>query len=381
MSNSEYNTPYNCNIEDIIQIDENAKFERIYLISGLRRSGNHLLLQLLNCVFDDNSILFINDFPSLMANDSENQEEQYYDFTNEKKFKKALVNISYGHSTFKCEQGQNTTKLMTPNTINNLKNESKNWTIKSKKILIMSFEDQYIFRMDMVENSLKSHCTNIKKIIIIRDILNCFSSRIKALCERNKNYQNIDPLFEKIVKKGTYFKTDYTTLDIWKEHLYKSYYNNSEYIVFNYNIFLCDEDKKKELITKLDIKYNPELFKYTSTFGHGSSYDSVQTATNSIIKYYSRFNEPICDNNLKEFFKNIFLDKQIINYLNEYFKMKILQIDDNNYMLDICDETHNKTLIDMKNILNGGKIEQYYKNKYEKYKIKYNNLKNSDIFF
>lgn len=84
--NTEYDTPYGCNANDTIKINTNAKFDRIYLISGLRRSGNHLLLQILNCSFDDNSILFINDFPSMLGDDIDNQEEQFNLFKTQKHF-------------------------------------------------------------------------------------------------------------------------------------------------------------------------------------------------------------------------------------------------------------------------------------------------------
>lgn len=68
------------NTNDCIQLPKEAVFKKIYLVSGLRRSGNHLLLQILNCSFADHSILFINDFPSLNNNDIEYCSEQFKQF-------------------------------------------------------------------------------------------------------------------------------------------------------------------------------------------------------------------------------------------------------------------------------------------------------------
>jgi hypothetical protein len=279
-----------------------------------------------------------------------------------------------------------------------------------------------------LESVLQYEPPNEKDVEVNIELID--KKREDALDNYKEKNEPINPLFEKIVKRGTYFKTDYETLEIWKEHLKKCYYeNNSEYIVFNYNIFLCNEDKKKEIFDKLDITYNPNLFKYTSTFGHGSSYGSTQTVTDSIINYYSRFNEKICEDALKDFFKSIFKNEEIINDLNTHFAMKLILDDGTKYTLEICngvnnksdeinptqnntlnstqsntldstqsntlnstqsntlnsaqnntlDSTQSNTLnsikIDMSDILTGGDTEQYYKNKYKKYKIKYNNLK------
>jgi hypothetical protein len=375
---TEYDTPYGCNASDTIKINSNAKFDRIYLISGLRRSGNHLLLQILNCSFDENSILFINDFPSMLNDDIDNQEEQFDLFKTKKEFRKFLVTISYGSSTFKCSSGIGSTKLLNKNIIDDLENQSQ-WTVQEKKILIMSFEDQYIFRMNEIADSLKQHSDNIFKIIAIRDILNCFSSRIKAQCDRNTKYDGkIEPVFKKNVERGGYFKTDFETVKIWKEHLYKCYYKNDtndEYIVFNYNNFLCSDENKRKIFDKLEIPYNSQLFQYTSTFGQGSSFGSAESVVSPIVEYFGRFGQKICEKQLTVFFKSIFTDKILINeYLKKYFNMELIPSENNTYNLKICDVPE-PIIVDMSEIMTGGNAEIYYKHKYIKYKNKYNGVK------
>lgn len=160
--------------------------------------------------------------------------------------------------------------------------------------------------MNEIADSLKEYSYNIFKIIAIRDILNCFSSRLKAQCDRNTKYIDgkILPTFKKNVERGGYFKTDFETVKIWKEHLYKCYYNtNDEYIVFNYNNFLCSDDNKRKIFDKLDIQYNSQLFQYTSTFGQGSSFGSAENVVSSIVEYFGRFGQKICEEKLNTFLR------------------------------------------------------------------------------
>ena len=238
------------NIDDCVRLHHNVFFNKIFLVSGLRRSGNHLLLQILNCSFPDNSILFINDFPSLRNNDIDHYLEQIIQFKVNGYIKKSLIDISYSSSSFNCGDGiTNISKLIIKNDIDNLYDKSSEW---NDKILIMSFEDQHIKIMDEIANTLNSRCTKLYKIIIIIDILNCFASRFATICDRENKYyydKSINKLtkdlnFSELIDRGGFFKTDSTIYDIWIEH--NSYSINSNYITFNYNKFLCfSEDYKK----------------------------------------------------------------------------------------------------------------------------------------
>jgi len=137
--------------------------------------------------------------------------------------------------------------------VNNLTEVSKLWLDRSK-ILIMSFEDQSIDKMNMIAETLKNRCNKLYKIIILRDILNCFSSRFQALCDRENTYDDIDNKFYKIVNCGVFFKTDYKTIKLWLEH--HSFINNSDYIIFNYNMFLCKDINKIAIFDQLDIPFS-----------------------------------------------------------------------------------------------------------------------------
>ena len=117
------------NITNCVKLHKSAKFNKIYLVSGLRRSGNHLLLQILNCSFPDNSILFINDFPSLTNENINFQEEQFNQFEQNGLINKKLITMSYNYSFFLCEKCiTNIKKLIDIDDINILESVSENWT-------------------------------------------------------------------------------------------------------------------------------------------------------------------------------------------------------------------------------------------------------------
>lgn len=392
------------NINDCVRLHEEAFFNKIYLVSGLRRSGNHLLLQILNCSFSDNSVLFINDFPSLKNHDIDNYMEQFIQFKTNGYIKKSLIEISYNNSSFFCGHTiTNKNKLINKDDIDNLYNKSKEWTNKSEdlnnKILIMSFEDQHISVMDNIAAILKNRCTNLYKIIIIRDILNCFASRFAAICNRDNKYKynmnesrlQADINFTELVKRGGFFKTDSIIYNMWLEH--SSYSKNNDYIIFNYNKFLClSEDYKKEIFKKLDIEYNELLFKEKSTYGHSSSYNPSNGKNMIEIKndeYFWRFSNNICSQQtIKKInidfiiiLNRILSDEIILTKLRDDFIIDITKINnisiqdkynrfkqEPTYNIKICSEERSLKFPEF----------LYYKNKYLKYKHKYLEYKNKN---
>jgi hypothetical protein len=265
----------------------------------------------------------------------------------------------------------------------------------------MSFEDQHIKIMDEISNTLISRCIKLYKIIIIRDILNCFASRFAAICDRENKYyhdKSINKLtkdlnFSELINRGGFFKTDSTIFDIWIEH--NSYSIDSNYITFNYNKFLCfSEDYKKEIFKKLDIPYNELLFKEKSTYGHGSSYNpsNGQIVTKSKNDdYFWRFIDNIClqisdnkiikkiDINFVRILNRILNDEMILEILRNNFVIDITKItnvvptnknskikQEPYYKIKICSE---ERLIKFPEFL-------YYMSKYLKYKNKYLAYKN-----
>ena len=73
------------------------------LIGGIRRSGNHLLMQQIVCNNPDNSVLLVNDFPSLRGRHE--RAAQFAKFKESSVVKAHLISIATNkHSTFSCEE-------------------------------------------------------------------------------------------------------------------------------------------------------------------------------------------------------------------------------------------------------------------------------------
>lgn len=367
-----YYEKYKAKIYDYCVLSQDAQFDKVYLVSGLRRSGNHLLLQTIFCSCPDNSVLFINDFPSLFGveYDDTHIENQFNVFERVGMFRKSLATISYTDSgKFKCGS-ESTNKLIEDENINNLKEITKEWKDR-KKILIFSLEDQQIKSMDRIANIFKNRANNIYKIIAIRDVINCFSSRIKAHCDRKKLYANLNSdtidykVSQTIREKGGLFVTNMDTLGIWLNYFEAR--NNQEYIIFNYNKIIKDDKEKIKLCKKLNIVYNPKFFEEKSTFGKGSSF---APATSEIDK-----SSTLSQDDKKSLSKRF----SGIEYCEEEHKVVIDTIIRYNELVrDVCDyfslELTDKDKEDILKIVEqkGG----YYK-KYLKYKNKYLQLKNN----
>jgi len=351
-----------------------AQFDKVYLVSGLRRSGNHLLLQTIYCNCPPESILFINDFPALLGEQYTdlNIELQYNVFEKTGMFRKSSVYIPYSDSgKFKCG-GDTSNKLIRKEDIDNLEAVSATWTYR-KKILIISFEDQLIEKMSRVRRMFESRCNKIYEIIIIRDIINCFASRIKAYCDRKKAHLEPDKssneykISSSIYEKGGLFVTNIQTLELWHNHF--SNCSNPSYIVFNYNKIICDDREKELLCAKLDVQYKEEYFKEASTFGKGSSF-GAQSSVDSLMTRFS--NLQFCEKEQETLMTEILSNPIIIQILKEQFLLDLTHTD-KEYLLKVCarDKIHNVPKFNpYLEPQEGG----YYE-KYLKYKNKYMNLK------
>jgi len=371
---------YNVNIYDYCKLSSDAQFDRIYLVSGLRRSGNHLLLQSIFCSCADQSVLFINDFPSLLGIQFTDEmiELQYRVFLTHGLLRKACIMIPYSDSgKFNCGDG-NANKLIPKTQINNLEEYTKTWTTR-EKILIISFEDQPISNMTRIKELFSKRANKIYEIIIIRDILNCFASRIKACCDRKKTHIAFDEsseeykISESIHKKGGLFVTNTDTLTLWNNHL--THVNTGEYIVFNYNKIICSEEEKIALCRNLEIEYNPLHFAETSTFGSGSSYGNSKTIyVDSLLTRFS--NIEFCEKYQEDLLISILGNEEIIRVLKDTFLLELTQ-DEQNFILKICGKPAEKRVNKLtKYVEPESHIGGYYA-KYIKYKNKYLQLKNN----
>jgi hypothetical protein len=321
---------------EFVNLSLASQFDKIYLVSGLRRSGNHLLIQMLGCSCSGNKLLYINSMPDEYYDGTDTLEQQYSEFMSEGKISKHLINMNYGDSALNC--GNKTdilNALIKKDEIDNLEKISETWTERDHT-LILSFEDQEIDKMEPIAHMFGSRCNKLYKVLIIRDILNCFSSRFQYLCKEHIYDGKVpDEKYKKLVEKGGFFKTDMDTLRMWRRHA--DYIHNPEYVIFNYNLFLCSDEFKEELFRRLEIPNNPEFYTETSSYGHGSSYTPLerQEAQFDPIFLLQRFANTTCkrvcneqivdtvDMNFIKMLKYILENEELLDILKSHFMMDI----------------------------------------------------------
>lgn len=237
----------------------------IIIISGLQRSGNHLFIKLLIESLDK-KVVFINDF---------------------KKKNKPNINLFNGL----IFDGHYLSK-----NINNLI-ELKDLEKKKIDYLVISTEEYFIDEIEKLYNYFGKTKTKIKKVFIMRDLLNLTASRLEFM----KNFERGYPMY-----------TDQMFINNWLD--YFNYTKREDIITLNYNEFMIKKDsyiiKKFE---KLDIVYkhkHKQDIKITHTlFGKGSSFSKKNT---NYLERYKLFKN---HKTIKKILKN----KDIKRILKEHF--------------------------------------------------------------
>ena len=171
----------------------NNQIDKLYLINGLARSGNHLFISWLLSSLD-NEIYYLN-----------NIKTRLFGLIGGKK--DIDINIIYNYHSI-CSDNKYGSKFdkNIKKKLTKKKNVYNFLTKKKKiKILIFSMENKKFERLNVIEK-LFTNANKIYKIITIRDILNLFSSRIKS--EQILNFSNTK-------NKTWQYETDKLTILWW----------------------------------------------------------------------------------------------------------------------------------------------------------------------
>jgi hypothetical protein len=265
-------------------------FDKVYIVNGLARSGNHLFLSWLISGFNKGEVYYLN-----------NVKPRYYGLIGGKE-KLHLDKIIKYHTV--CSDNKYGKKLDDNIRLNLVKQKEMNDFLMGKpdqkiKVLILSMENKKVKRIEEVANKF-TNATKIYKCIVIRDILNLFSSRIESELL--------------LSRKSDYYETDKVTIDYWMDNY--DHINNQKYITYNYNNFLCYLEFRKKLAKKLDINFKKTKITYNK-YGltQGSSFKENAKGPKTIFFLRWLKNK---DHKLIKFLLN---DEKILGILCQDFSM------------------------------------------------------------
>jgi hypothetical protein len=277
----------------------NTRIDRLYLVDGLSRSGNHLLITWLLSSFLENregySVYFLNNiYP-----------KSHFHLYNEKKVNIKKIMATSAATRDGDDQGMDVNESIRGvlSTKREMEDLLKGKT-KHIHVLIMSIENNLVDILDFYEKRFKN-AKKVYKIIILRDVLNLFASRLEAERKVVKDIQKNNPNF-----KWHTYDTDVLTFMYYLNNIEHSF--DKKYIAFNYNHFVLDVEYHKKLAKRLDIDYYKTKVLQTK-FLMGSSFKDEKN--DDKYKYFMRWIRYKHD----EFIKFFLEDKDLMERMCKLF--------------------------------------------------------------
>ncbi len=259
-------------------------------VAGLRRSGNHAIINWIGKQCDGNRV-FINCVkPNENPYRNEYESQRYLE--RDKRDKK---HWGYGGVDWWKKE--------------------KEGDFSKKQILIYSYEDQELERIFSASYE-KKHDLYVGKskrridLIIIRDPFNLFSSRLHT--KPRKDGRNFSML--------QVYSKKYSLPELWleyaKECLNETSHAKAEKIFVNYNDWKSSIDYRKELAERIGIKFSDKGLNDVSVSGRGSSFDGTKFSGNAEqMDVMNRWKHSVDD----EHYKKLFANEEIIVYSRKIF--------------------------------------------------------------
>ena len=237
-------------------------------VVGLRRSGNHALMNWIRKQCSSN-IIYINNV-HIYANPYREVYEDQLD--------KAKDSSLIGWRT---------------DDIDFWRRESRGQFSK-KDYLLYSYEDQPIDRL-ADKRFERKHDLYLGKsemrydLILMRDPFNLFASRLRASQRKNDNSHYLD--FMKV--KSSKVSLARLWIDYAKEYLNETNYLSNMKIPVNYNMWVLDKTYRQNIAESLGLDFSDTGFDEVMTNGGGSSFDGVSLSGKAsemmIFERYSHF--------------------------------------------------------------------------------------------
>ncbi len=251
--------------------------ENEYIIFGMRRSGNHMVVSAIMSCFGTNEIYYFNDVcePGRLfielAKAQHSASREKFPVLAEKLVKREMYSPA-------------------------------NITKSKKKCLIQTYEDKPLTIIDKINRQNIGVSQKKYKILILRDCFNWLASRLEHVKKHRVAWTLVNS----------------KTIALWKQYA-KEYLGETNYlgenkILINYNRFAVDKNYQKEIANKLNIKYECMNLDAVLAFGRGSSFSSTKHVANKncynerwkLFKDNPKFKELINDKELQELSNKIF---------------------------------------------------------------------------
>ena len=287
---------------------------KLYVINGLSRSGNHLFISWLISGINDNNIVYFNNIKPTRLGFIEHEERG-----KEPLHKQLIINkyVITKDNVRKCKFDDFITKKLATTKMCKLLLDNK---LKKVNTMIISIENKTSLIYDKII-SIFPNCKQTYPIMIIRDYLNLIASRLES--EKK--------LTSPLPADSIYYFTDNETIKWWIENY--EYTKQKNTITFNYNKFICYNKEKKSLAKKLDIDYKKA--KVTENkfglLGFGTSFPNMdKTLKNYFSRYLIFINHPLISAALK--------NQELLNIIKNDFCLEII----NDKINKICGKDVNK---------------------------------------
>ncbi|MCB0804171.1 MAG: hypothetical protein KDC05_00145 [Bacteroidales bacterium] len=270
------------------QANNNIVNQREFRVVGLRRTGNHAII---NWIMQQvkGTVVLVNDI-----------------FINENPFRTVVEAFESRDPDFywRAHRIKSNPLYAGDDYLDNLKKEASRDFIP-KDLLIFSLEDYRLKLMD-VKRFQKRHLLYFGgsgekiDILILRDPYNLLASRLKN---------------ERIgLKTRSYVKS---FAEVWveyaKEYLGETNFMKNNKVLINYNQWSKNENYRKELASKLKINFTDAGFDEVTSYGGGSSFDGmgnkIQLDTMGRWKAYKDdpvFRKVVSNQKLREYAARIF---------------------------------------------------------------------------
>lgn len=239
------------------------KFEKILVVSGMKRSGHHAVVNWLMRILDLE--LHVNDFSQ-----------------------------KYGFETRFLEAAKQGLKKKDPSKI---------------KTVIVSMEDRRVAQcLEFVDNLKKEYGCSVRTVHVLRDPFNCFASRLQY---ELRHHPGTKP---RLLKHAT---------AVWLDHARALFEQNFDYYI-DYSFWTQSEKYRRIQALTMKAKRIETALGEVVDFGHGSSFSGFDISKGEQLDTYNRWRTHLQDKRYLSLFSSELMElaKKIFGENEAYLALR-----------------------------------------------------------